>query len=301
MRWCIMEPWDDIRLFLALARGRTSRVAARHLGVNQSTVSRRLSALEEASGVRLFERGPTGLVLTEAGHEVLVAAERIEEEFAVLERQVLGRDTRLAGRIRLSLPDLGVAACAPTLAEFSRLYPDVNLEVTVDNGYVELGHQQADVALRLGTGPPEHLVGRRIAATRVAVYASPAYLDRQPDPSRLADLDWVRWEEPWRRIPPERWTDEHVPPERTRARVNTNLALVELLAAGLGVGFQLCLTADVDPRLRRVAEPASFGLSLWLLTHEDLRRTSRIRAFLRFVGDALTAKVAALDPGPPDA
>lgn len=282
-----MEHWDDVRLFLAVARAGTSRAAARQLGVNQSTVSRRLVVLEQAAGVRLFVRRPTGLQLTNAGRDMLESATRIEEEFAQLSRQVLGRDGRLSGPLRFTLPDFMVGPLGPALTLFGQQYPLVELQVIVENGYANLTHRQADVALRLTGSAAEHLVGRRIASCASAVYGSPAYIAGVPDPADLPALDWIRWEEPWHGIPPERWFKQNVDPSRARAHVNTNLAMVELAAAGLGVGFQLCFTADTDPRLQRISEPFPFGLSLWLLTHDDLRQTSRIRAFMRSIGESL--------------
>lgn len=258
-------------------------------------MSRRVKQLERNAGVQLFERRKVGLQLTEAGREMVGVAERIEEEFALLDRQVLGRDARLSGRIRVSVPDLLVSAAAPLLTAFGQRYPAMSAEVSVDNGYVNLTHREADVALRLVDSPPDHLVGRRIAAARLAVYGAPAYLAGQPEPPNLARLDWIGWEEPWRGLAPERWLAAHVPPGRIRVRVNTNLAQAELIASGLGVGFQFCYTGDADPRLRRVGEPFDFGLSIWLLTHEDLRGTARIGAFMSFVGEALGRQRARME------
>ncbi|MEM6990050.1 MAG: LysR family transcriptional regulator [Myxococcota bacterium] len=284
--------WDDVRIFLAVARSGTTTAAARQLGVNQSTVSRRLKHLEGDAGVAVFERQATGMHLTEAGREMLDAAEQVEERFAVLGRRVFGRDVRLTGKIRVSLPDFMVVCLVPILADFGRSYPDIALEVSVANANVSLGRREADVILRLGTSAPEHLVGRRVTGASAAVYGAPRYLDTVGC-SDLPALDWVRWEDAWRQIPPERWIDRHVPPSRVRARVNNHAALVELTAAGLGVSFEPCAIADQDPRLRRVSDPFPFDLALWLLTHEDLRGTARVAAFMSFVGGRLAEQRAA--------
>jgi DNA-binding transcriptional LysR family regulator len=185
------------------------------------------------------------------------------------------------------LPDFMVVPLAPLATEFGRRHPGITLELAVDNGYVSLTHREADIALRLGTSAPDHLVGRRIASAPAAVYAAPDYLARQAEPSDLATLDWLGWEEAWRGIPPERWIAEHVDPAQVRARVNTSFAHAELIAAGLGVGFLLCYNGDADPRLCRISEPFDFGLSLWLLTHQDLRNAGRIAALMGYLGDAL--------------
>ncbi len=279
-----MKNWDDVRLFLAVVRHGTSREAAKQLGVNQSTISRRVRQLELREGVKLFERRAKRLMLTEAGHETVEVATRIEEQFALLERQVLGRDARLSGHIRFTLPDFMTATVSPMLGDFRRRHPNIELEVFMDNGYVSLTHRQADVALRLSTVVPEHLIGRRIGSVGSGVYGSAAHTHDCDD---LARNDWVRWDENWRNIPPEQWIDAHVPAARIAARVNTTHFQQELIAAGVGVGFQACYLADADPRLRLLARPASFDYSLWLLTHEDIRSTARVRAFMSSLGESL--------------
>ncbi len=291
MQQCIaMQNWDDLRVFLAAARAGSARGAARELGVNQSTISRRIAQLEQSSGVRLFDRRPGGLVLTEAGDELLALSSEVEERIAAVDRRLQGRDVQLRGVVGLSLPDFGIEAAAPHLARFAALYPEIELEVMVENDFVSLTHREADLALRLAIDPPAQLVGRRVASVWAAIYGSEGYLEGCARPIDPATLDWVRWDEPWRRIPPERWIAEHVPPERIRARINSSQAHRELVAGGLGVGLLACYTADADPRLHRAAAPVDFGLGLWLLTHEDLRRTVRVRTLLRFLGDALAAE-----------
>ena len=197
--------WDDVRIFLAIARAGSSLGAAKTLGINQSTVSRRLKKLENDAGVALFERRPTGLLLTEAGREMREAAEEIEERFAVLGRQVLGRDVRLTGKIRLSLADFLMHTMGPILSEFGRHYPEIELEVSISNGLVNLGKREADVILRLAGSAPEHLVGRRIATVSLAVYASQAYLDKRGT-SDLSAQDWIRWDERWRGTSIDKWS-----------------------------------------------------------------------------------------------
>jgi DNA-binding transcriptional LysR family regulator len=285
-----MENWDDLRVFLATARAGSSRASGKALGINQSTVSRRVRRLEERSAARLFDRRSHGLVLTEAGEELLDLASDVEERIAALHRRLHGRDSHLAGPLRLSMPDLMVAPCAPHLARFANLYPQIEVEVIVDNGFANLTRREADLALRIASDPPVQLVGRRISRVMCAIYGAVAYTDAMSLPIDPSAVNWVRWDESWRTLPWERWIDAHVAPEQVRARVNTSLAHGELLAAGVGVGLALCCTGDVDPRLRRASTTIDFGLYLWLLAHEDLKRTARIRALLRFLGDALTAE-----------
>lgn len=285
-----MENWDDLRVFLATARSGSTRGGAQRLGLNQSTVSRRLAQLEGRAGARLFDRSPTGLTLTAAGEELLGLASEVEDRVAAADRRLQGRDEQLCGTVRLSMPDFAVVPTAELLGELSKRYPRIELQVLIENGLVDLTHRQADLALRLAAEPPQHLVGRRIAPARLAVYGSKTYLQGREAPIDVGALSWVGWDEPWHQMASERWIKANVPAENVRARVNSSLAMGALLAAGIGVGFKLCYTGDAHPDLQRATVPMDFGFSLWLLTHADLRGNARVRAVLRFLADALASQ-----------
>ncbi|MFT7625752.1 MAG: DNA-binding transcriptional LysR family regulator [Myxococcota bacterium] len=282
-----MHDWDDLRVFLATARSGSSRAGARRLRLNQSTVSRRVAQLEERLAVRLFDRQPGGLALTEAGTELLQLATEVEERMDTLNRRLHGRDEALGGVVRVSLPDFAVKPVVSHLGAFADLYPRIDVEVIVDNGLANLSHREADLVLRLATSPRPQLIGRRIASVRLAVYGSTEYLKGRQWPTDVTRLDWIRWDHPWHQAPMERWIEQNVPEDRVRGRINTSLAHAEIIASGLGVGFKPCYAGDADPRLERAGPPVDFGLALWLLTHDDLKNNARVRALMRFLGDAL--------------
>jgi DNA-binding transcriptional LysR family regulator len=160
----------------------------------------------------------------------------------------------------------------------------------VDNGFVRLTHREADPVLRVAGGAPAALVGRRIAPVKMSVYGSTARLRGRPLPLDVVSEPWVRWDQTWRMVAIEQWIEGNVPPEHVRARVNTSLGISALVATGVGVAFMPCYVGDADPRFQRAAPIMDFGLSLWLLTHEDLRYTARVRVLLRFIGDALSGE-----------
>ena len=170
--------WDDFRLLLAVARSGSASGAGRSLGINQSTVSRRIRTLEERVEVRLFEPLPSGLALTAAGEEVLAAAERMEREVEQVDRQVFGRDAALSGNVRVTVPEMLMPTLAFHLADFRALHPGISVHVHCDDSLVNLTKRFADVAIRLQNSPPEHLVGRRIKIMPLAPYASAGYLER---------------------------------------------------------------------------------------------------------------------------
>jgi molybdate transport repressor ModE-like protein len=280
--------WDDLRTFLAVARAGSLTEAARALGVSYSTVSRRLAALEEGLGARLFERLASGYEPTPAGAEMLESARRMEAEFEALSRRVRGRDARLAGRVRVATTDALATSFMPELAAFSRRFPEIEVDLLSTPEPAELAMREAEVALLVTDRPPPSLVGRRLARLPSALYASRAYLADHPADRELAAHVWVGWEEGMSHIPAARWMREHVPHARVACRVSTGTALRSAVRAGVGIAHLLCFLADEDPALERLRPPEpALETGLWLLTHEDLRTTGRVRVFLDFMAEAI--------------
>lgn len=280
--------WDDLRYFLSIADSGSIADAARELGVSYSTASRRLNILEETLGVRLFDRLPTGYQLTAAGKEIVEPARRMEAEFASLSRGVLGRDARLSGRLRFATTDAFAKQFMPELAAFTRLYPKIEIDLVSTPAPAELAMREAEVAMLATNQPPEVLVGRRLARLPSALYASTRYVESRSDLDDLSAQSWVGWEQGMRHIPAARWMRENVPDAHIACRVATGVALLSAVRDGVGIAHLICLLADSDPELRRIRPPEkSLETSLWLLTHEDLATTGRVRVFLDFMADAI--------------
>jgi DNA-binding transcriptional LysR family regulator len=282
-----LHDWDDLRFFLAVARSGSLSGAARHLGVNHSTVSRRLAAFEEQLDVRLFERSAGGYEPTTMGRQLLDSAQRMEEELATLDRRLLGQDTRLSGSLRIATADLGAPFLTRSLVAFAQAHPGIELEVVADDAFANLTRREADVAFRASNAPPEHLVGRRLANVAMAVYASPAYLEgRDHDPEDLSAHDWIGWDESRRDVSSTRWLRSHHPSAQTRFRVNSPAFMLEAAKAGQGAAFLACFRGDTEPGLRRIHPPVpELDVGLWILTHEDLRATARVRSFMDFIAE----------------
>jgi len=287
--------WDDIRYFLAVAHTGSLNDAARELFVNYSTASRRLNAIEEEFGSRLFERLATGYKLTPVGAEMLESARRMEAEFELLSRRVQGRDARLAGRLRVATTDAVATILMPELAVFSRRYPEIEVDLISTPAPTGLAMREAEVALLATERPPERLVGRRLARLSSALYASRGYLAERSDIEDLAAHAWVGWEQEMQHIPVARWMREHLPDAHFVCRVRTGTALLAAVAAGVGIAHLLCFLADDDPMLRRLRPPEpALETGLWLLTHQDVAATGRVRVFLDFVAEAIGRQRARL-------
>jgi DNA-binding transcriptional LysR family regulator len=283
--------WDDLRFFLAAARSKTLSGAARQLGVNQTTVTRRLEALEGELGVRLFDRTPGGIVATQAGAEILRIAEQLEENVATLERQVLRLDARLTGELRVTTLDMTAFYEADLFDGFARRYPGIELELSVGYFLRNLTRREADVAIRWTNTPPEHLVGHRVARAEYALYGAISLLERVPAEVPLADYPWLGWDVASDARATAAWMRHNVPEANVVCRFDMALAMHAAVKTGMGVSFMPCAYGDADPSLRRLrpVEPG-FSIDIWVLTHPDLRGSARVRAFLEHAGAYFEAK-----------
>ncbi|MBU2588853.1 MAG: LysR family transcriptional regulator [Alphaproteobacteria bacterium] len=281
--------WDDIKLFLALLRGGNVRSAAARLGVSHSTVARRIDALESQLRVRLFERLPSGYVLTPTGEDMLKTAERVEDELGGLERRIVGQDSRLEGPIRVSMIDaFATHLLMPDLASFAVLYPDIELQIPVSYETVDLDRREADVAVRFSKSPPDHLIGRRLSGCAMAPYAAHDYLaDRDVDDP--AGGVWIGFTSQGRY---RDWVKQSAFPKfPVRGEFVSLLTQVAACKSGMGLAMLPRFIGDVETDLVRVgASTIDPRLDVWILTHRDVRSSARIRAFSSFLGDAIIAK-----------
>jgi DNA-binding transcriptional LysR family regulator len=284
----VNEPdWDDLRAFLALARQGSAREAGAQLRASHSTVARRLDALEAALGTRLFDRGPDGFVITEAGRQVLPHAERVEQEMADLQRGVAGRDERLAGPVAVTCGDSGVAALLlRALAGLCERHPEIELRFTVDGRPFDLARREADVAVRaLGTGtqPPDFLLGTRVAPVILGTYVAAEHAERL-DPER-GQARWLGFED--RDLQARLVGGSSYPRLPSWGRFGTLEAYRQAAYVGLGLAMLPVYVGDADPKLRRIARPDLRAVAdLWLLCHPDLRDTARVRAVRNAVAAA---------------
>ncbi|WP_224371633.1 LysR family transcriptional regulator [Hyalangium versicolor] len=284
-----MEDWNDLKLALAISRAGSLTAAARALGVAHSTAFRRLGALEQKLGVRLFERLPGGAYMpTDAGERIAAAAERVETETASLGRELLGADLRLSGRLRVTCPEsLAYGLLTQWVAEFRREHPGITLEMVADHRVLNLSRREADVALRVSRPREGDLYGRKLAEIGTALYARPDLLKRH-GPLAAGDYErhpFIAWEESVTGINTADWLQRHVPEKAVVFRSNSLLSQMAAAREGIGVVLLPCYFGDAEPTLVR-ARPAplpELNRELWIVAHRDLRRTARVRAFIDLV------------------
>lgn len=289
--------WDDYRTVLAVSSARSLAGAAELLAVNQSTVFRRLGAMEERLGARLFERSRTGYSLTAAGEEMVRLAERMSEDIVDFERRLTGQDLRPQGEVRVTTNDtLVVHLLTPIFASFRKAYPEITLDVVVGNQSLNLSKRDADVAIRATSDPPETLVGRRLAAIPWAIYAAASLGLTTLDPVDYRSHAWIGLGDNLATLKPGRWLVQHVGEDRIGWRINTVLGLAEAVAEGAGVGLLPCFIAQTFPNLVPLSGPIpEIPGALWILTHPDLRSTARVRVFMDHVGAEIARRRAQIE------
>lgn len=288
----VLADWDRLRVVLALRRGGTLSAAGRALGVDHTTVARRLEGLERDLGAPLFERGPEGFAATPLGEEVLTAAERMEDAATGLLRRLDGAAGGLTGSVRLTTtPFLAASLFAPALGGLLRAHPGLRVELLGVNRGLDLSRREADLTVRMSRPEVPGLVARRLGGIAFACYAA------ADDPRPFEAQPFLAYEDASSGAPLQRYLSGLAAPERIALRSNTLQALLAATHAGLGCAVLPCFAGEGDPALRRVPAPRAMPpVALWLLYHEDLRRSPRVRAAVAFVDGVIAANRAALEP-----
>lgn len=283
--------WNDLAIILAIGRAGSLSGAARAVGKTHSTIFRKITAIEERTGVRFFDRFDSGYVPTDAGRTALEYAERIEGEFHALGLEIIGRDAKLSGRLRITCPEVLASHHMPALAaRFSRLHPDIQIDVSPGHGSVDLNRREAEVAIRATSKPPETSFGRKICPFRFAIYSSPDYIEAAPV-RNLAGHPFCLIEGTANWLVPTVWKTKEEGERQAVFQCRATTAVQNAAAEGMGLTLLPCYVGDADPCLVRVTDPIeNLDLALWVLTHPDLRNTARIRAMMSFLYDELGAR-----------
>ncbi len=281
--------WDDLRITLAIAEHGTISSAASALLVSHPTLSRRLQVIERRLGTRLFERTPSSLRLTPAGEEVRQLALRLRDDIAALERRIGGRDTSVAGSVRLTAPDaVSEYLLPPILQALCRQHPGLRIDLIVANEVVPLAQRTADIALRVTSRPADTLRGRQVGTVAMAIYGSRRLAEAHADAVLPPGSPWVGFDAGLACSGPGRWLAGHVAEGDLRIRVNTLLGAAQAVRSGIGYGVLPCFVGGSLPGVMRIGEPlAELDQPLWLLMHPDAARIPRVQA----AGTALASAI----------
>ena len=280
--------WDDLRFALALARAGNLAKAARSLGVAHTTVARRISAFEDELGTPLFDRVGGDATLTAAGKDLLETATDIESKVSAFERRLSSRDAELSGDVTIATTEPLAAKLTEHVLAFGRQHPNIRVRIHATNAAVDLAKREADIALRVTAAPPESLVGRKLANVAFAVYGTKG--------SSIDDSPWIVFDASLASSPQGKWETENVAADRVAMRTNSRIVFMEAVTAGAGIGVLPCGVAAQLPNIVQLGDPIpSLSMPLWILAHEDLKDTPRVRALLDFLGDVFTREKPLLE------
>jgi len=282
-----MFQWDDVRFFLAIARNRSLSGAARALRVDHATVGRRIEALEEKLGSKLFARTSDGFALTTAGQAILNQSEAMENAAASVDRLVAGHDARLSGQVRVATTEgLAHSIVVPALTALAHSHPQLQVQVMADPRPLNIARGQADIAVRFARPTDADLVCRKLGDCGFALYASRRYLASHDTPERGAGL-FGHTSISYLGAPS--WFSAAL--EGARVVLFSNSAFVQMsaIAAGIGISVMPCFLGDDHPQLLRLwpTEPPDLH-PVWMIIHRDLRRVARIRLVSTAIAETFT-------------
>lgn len=284
--------WDDLRIFLAIARAGTLLGAARSLGVNHTTIARRLSALEAALEADLFVRQTTGTVLTSAGERLLIHAERAEHA-VMAASEAGGSRAGLTGTVRIGAPDgFGTGFLAAQLPALAARHPGLVLELVPVPRSFSLSRREADVAVTMERPREGRLVARKLVDYALGLYAAPAYLDRHGVPATreaLREHQLVGYVDDLLYSPSLNFRDEVLKGWLPSIAVATAMGQMMAVAAGAGIGVLHNFMVRSRMDLVRILPEISISRAYWLVLHEDMRATKRISAVADFIVEVTRA------------
>jgi DNA-binding transcriptional LysR family regulator len=296
-----MLDWDDLRFVLAVSREGAATGAGRRLGVDQTTVARRLARLESAIGATLFERRQDGYRLTELGERTANAAEAIEAEVLALQHSVAAATRTLTGAVRFTCSEILAAhLVTPWIAAFRKAHPEVRIEVISTDALLDLAHGEADVALRVGSAPSgAGIVARRLPPRRWSIYCGRAYATENGAPGlrdEIAGHAIIGMGGPMARLASWKWLESLVGASSVTFHSNSLGGAVANAKAGMGLAMLPCFVGDREPELIRCLPPIpELDAECWLIVSETMKSAPHVRAF----ADDLAQRLIADEAAPP--
>ncbi|MBT8412064.1 MAG: LysR family transcriptional regulator [Octadecabacter sp.] len=294
-----MDNWDEIRTAFQVARVGTVSGAADVLGVHHATVIRHIDALEERLGVKLFQRHARGYTATEAGRDLMQVAAATDDQFTQLAGRIKGQGEGVTGDLVVTSLSSLSPFLIPVLSAFREENPELTVRFLTGERLFRLEYGEAHVAIRAGAAPdqPDNVV-QPFMTQHTHLVAAPSYIERHGMPDGLDDLaqHWfIGNDDKDSRAPFNRWLTAIVPENRIVFRTADNRSMIDAVLAGAGIGFVPQYELQAHPELVDVISPmAEWSAPLWLVTHVDLHRTTKVQTFLKFLKAQAAAQDAAV-------
>ncbi len=280
--------WDSYLYFLKVAETGNLGSAARELGVNHSTVFRRINSLEERLHVRLFERSRKGYTLTEAGEEIFSSVEMIEDQIFDIQRKLLGKDIRLSGNLKISTTDtIGYYWLPPYIKAFKRQYPEILIDLDIQIRFTNLTKREADIVIPAVNMQPDFMVGRKLAKIYFRLYASRSYIEKSGLPATTDEFlshHFLVPNESLATLSVSQWLKKYVPAHCVTAASDKLSTLFKFAQQDMGIAALPHYVGQSDKNMVEILElPEDCHRNVWILTHPDLRNTARVKAFMQFM------------------
>jgi DNA-binding transcriptional LysR family regulator len=293
--------WNDLKLFLAVAREGQMLSAARTLGISQATLNRRIGSLESALDSKLFDRSPTGCSLRPAGERLLEHAERIESELILARTDLLEDESRLSGTVRIGAPDgLGVSFLAPRLHRLSEQHPDLQIQLVPMPRVFSLSQREADMAITIGRPVKGRLRVRKLTDYSLSLYAARDYLNIHGTPGSLAELRGHRlvgYVEDLIFSPELEYNRKVLPDWRSSIEISGVIGQFEAVRAGAGIGILHDFMAGIEPSLvPLLSEESRLSRSYWMVWHESLKNSRRVKTVVQFLAELVDEGSVSFQP-----
>ena len=280
--------WDNIKVFVAVNRFGSIGKAAKELGINHSTILRRLASLEKELSLKLFNRLSSGYEITRAGEGILEQALKMEDEANSLLREASSSEYNSSDKLIVALPPAGSLQVMPLIAAFRKQYPYIETQLNFDVALSNLNTLEAEVAIRYTNEPPENYVGLQVLNFKTRMYASKDYLNSTPIASLKDINDWLLVDIPGLTDMVEAWIKTASPNASIAIRTNSTLMAAEAASHNMGVTF---ITENIAEQYTNLLPVDIDGyendMGIWILTHQDLRYQKRIRLFFDFMKEGL--------------
>ncbi len=276
--------WDDLKIILAIFRKGTMSGAAEQLGIQHSTVSRRIKALEKQLGTTLVRRHKTVYKLTQAGLKIKELAVKVEKDITSLDGTLFNKEDPLIGTLRVTtISSLASSALMPMFAEFSHSHPEIDFHVMVSSSTASLTNREADIAIRLSNEPPDILIGKRVVTVASTLYASKNHIKKSQKNLNWIGVTCCGFHKSWTK---DACGNHHY-------QFNSDDAMTTLAAIkqGVGISYLPCYIGDPDPEIERYTSPQEkHNLGLWVLIHPELKHNARVIAFRDYIIKAIENK-----------
>ena len=283
--------WDDLRIFLNINETGNLSAASRVLNVSQPTVGRRLKALEESLGTRLFDRLPDGLALTSYGEQLIPLAQNMEQAANAVHRHQASFSDEVRGTVRISMYEQIAQFFMQYLPALRQRCPDIEIELVIAHGAANLSRREADLIIRECLPDIPDVIAKKLGHYHSAIYGSNNYIERNPDAlseQRYQNCDWVGYDDDHVRFFGQKWLRGKLGKRQPIIRSNNGMVLLDAVLRGTGLSVLPCFIGDAEPGLQRLDLVHDDGATLYLLVHKDMRKSPAVRLMMDVVTELFT-------------